>query len=147
MLVILSVSDISYMIIPDEILIFFAGYFLILITLQSGILEAFVSILSGLFLFGVMYLIMLFGNFVFKKETLGGGDIKMMFVFGLVLSPFVGVVSIFLGSLLALPISAVLLMRKDQHLIPFGPFLLISFAFLYFMQIQPSMVLAFFRLF
>ncbi len=147
MLVILSVSDISYMIIPDELLILFAGYFLIVITLQSGVIQALIAILSGFVLFSVMYLVMLFGNFIFKKETLGGGDIKMMFVFGLILSPLVGVISIFLGSLLALPISMVLLMRKHQHLIPFGPFLLISLAFLYFTQITTSMILEFFRLF
>jgi len=90
---------------------------------------------------------MLAGNFIFKKETLGGGDIKMMFVFGLILSPIMGIISIFLGSLLALPISISLLLRKNQHLIPFGPFLLMSFALIYFMQIDFSMILAFFRLF
>ena len=35
LLIILSVSDISYYIIPDEVLIFFSGYFIVLTTLNS----------------------------------------------------------------------------------------------------------------
>lgn len=147
MLIIISVSDISYFIIPDELLIFFVGYFLILITLRSGILMALLSVLSGLFLFLVMYGIMLFGNFLFKKETLGGGDIKLMFVFGLLLHPFLGIIVIFLGSLFALPVSLFILLRKNSNLIPFGPFLLISFTIVYFTRIQFSTILDFLRLY
>ena len=145
MLIILSVSDMSYMIIPDQVLIFFVGYFLITITLSKGMFEAFVAILSGLFLFAIMYGIMLLGNFLFKKESLGGGDIKMMFVFGLILTPITGIFSIFLGSFLALPVSFLLMKKKKQKLIPFGPFLLISFAFLFFTGIHDSMIIEFLK--
>lgn len=146
MLIIISVSDMTYMIIPDEVLIFFAGYFLIFICLRYELIEALCHIVYGLFLFGVMYSIMLFGNFLFHKESLGGGDIKMMFVIGTVLQPLLGLISIFLGSFLALPISFLLIKRRKQSLIPFGPFLLISFAFIYFTGIDTSMVIDFIRL-
>ena len=141
LLIIVSVSDITYFIIPDELLIFFAGYFIIIITLKSGIILALWSIISGFLLFAIMYIIMLFGNYMFKKETLGGGDIKMMFVFGLILHPIVGIFSIFLSSLLALPISMILLWKKNQNLIPFGPFLIIGCALLYFTKITPEIIL------
>ena len=147
MLIILSVSDITYMIIPDEVLIFFAGYFLIVIAITSGVIPALLSIVYGLILFSIMYGIMLLGNFLFRKETLGGGDIKMMFVVGIVLNPIMGLVSIFLGSFLALPVSILFLLKKHQNLIPFGPFLLIIFAFLYFTQIDFDMIIDLFRLF
>ena len=140
-LIIVSVSDITYFIIPDELLIFFTGYFLIIIALNNGVITALWSILSGFLLFSVMYIIMLFGNFMFKKETLGGGDIKMMFVFGLILHPIIGIFSIFLSSLLALPISMLLLWKKNQNLIPFGPFLIIGSAILYFTKITPEIIL------
>lgn len=146
MLVIISVSDMTYMIIPDEVLIFFAGYFLIFICLRYELLEALCHIVYGLFLFGVMYGIMLFGNFLFHKESLGGGDIKMMFVVGTVLQPLLGLISIFLGSFLALPVSFLLIKKRKQSLIPFGPFLLISFAFIYFTGIDTSMIVDFIRL-
>ena len=147
MFIILSVSDMTYLMIPDEVLIFFSGYFLILITLEHGVIEALISIVSGLFLFLVMYFIMMIGNFLFQKESLGGGDIKMMFVFGLILSPLLGVISIFLASALALPFSLILLVRKREHLIPFGPFLLLSLMLLYFTKIDASSIINWLKVF
>ena len=143
MLSILSVSDISYYIIPDEVLIFFSGYFLILHTLYHGVISSLFSVLSGLLLFGIMYFIMILGNFIFKKETLGGGDIKLMFVVGLVLHPLVGILLIFLSSFIALPVSLLLLLKRGENLVPFGPFLLISFLFLYMISVDASTLLNF----
>lgn len=147
MLIIISVSDISYLIIPDEVLIFFSGYFIIVKCLGEGLYSALFSILTGLALFSIMYGIMLLGNFIFKKESLGGGDVKMMFVFGIVLNPILGLFVIFLGSLLALPVSLFILLKQKKNLVPFGPFLLISFAFIYFTRIDIPMILAFIRSF
>lgn len=109
-------------------------------------MEALISILSGLSLFGIMYLIMIIGNFLFKKESLGGGDIKMMFVFGVVLNPLLGLIVIFLGSLLALPVSLFILIKKHENLVPFGPFLLISFAFIFFTGINFNMIVDFIKM-
>lgn len=145
MLVIVSVSDITYLIIPDELLIFFSGYFLIVRCLAFGVVSALVGILSGLALFGVMYGIMLLGNFLFKKESLGGGDIKMMFVFGLIINPILGLFVIFIASVLALPVSIFILLKNHENLIPFGPFLLIGFTLIYFMDIDLNMVIEFIR--
>ena len=145
MLSILSVSDITCYIIPDEVLIFFSGYFLIINTLSNGVMSSLFHLLSGLILFGFMYGIMLLGNFIFKKETLGGGDIKLMFVVGIVLHPFLGMVVIFLSSFLALPISLIILWKRKQNLVPFGPFLLTSFLFLYFTKIDMQMIIDFIK--
>ena len=46
-----------------------------------------------------MYIIMLLGNKIFKKETLGGADIKLMFFVGLILQPALGVFNIFYKTL------------------------------------------------
>lgn len=147
MLTIISVSDITYFVIPDEILIFFTGYFLIISTLSEGVMMSLFHLLSGLTLFGFMYLIMLLGNAVFKKETLGGGDIKLMFVVGLILHPFLGLVVIFIASFLALPISLIILWKKKQHLVPFGPFLITAFLFVYFTKIDMLTIIQFIRSF
>lgn len=146
MLIIISVSDIAYLIIPDEVLIFFSGYFLIVICLGTNVMVALASILSGMAMFGIMYLIMLFGNFLFKKESMGGGDIKMMFVFGILVNPLIGLIVIFLACLLALPVSLLILYKKKQRIVPFGPFLLISLTFIYFTGIDFNMILDFLRL-
>lgn len=145
MLIILSVSDLNYLVIPDEILIFFSGYFIICQIFNLGLKGTIIQIVSGLVLFALMYLIMILGNIVFKKDSLGGGDIKMMFVFGLVLNPILGVFVIFIGSALALPVSLILLYKKHEKLIPFGPFLLIAFTFMYFTQLTGQMILEFLR--
>ena len=126
MLIIISVTDINYLIIPDEVLIFFAGYFIIIYALQGGVVLALINIAYGLLLFFIMYMIMIIGNFIFKKETMGGGDVKMMFVFGLLVHPLLGLFVIFIASLLALPVSLIMYYSKKQRLVPFGPFLLIG---------------------
>lgn len=143
LLIIVSVSDLNYLVIPDEVLIFFSIYFIIIQFLNLGLKGCLTQILIGLFLFTLMYLIMLIGNKMFKRESLGGGDIKMMFLFGLVLDPLLGTLSIFLGSLIALPISFLLLIKQKEKVIPFGPFLLIAFAIIYFTKITPNMIIKF----
>lgn len=143
MLIIISVSDISYYIIPDEILLFFIGYFLIFLVLSNGVMATLTNIMSGAIMFAIMYTIMLLGNFMFKKESLGGGDIKLMFVIGLILSPLPSLFVIFLGSLIALPISIIIVKKKNNRLIPFGPFLIIAFLFIYFTKIDTNMILSF----
>ena len=143
LLMIVLVSDLTYLIIPDEVLIFFSIYFIVFQILNLGIVGALLKVVSGIFLFSVLYFIMLIGNKVLKKECLGGGDIKMMFVFGLILEPLLGTLSIFLGSFIALPISLILLRNQDEKQIPFGPFLLIALAIIYFTKLTPDAVVNF----
>lgn len=135
------VSDITYLIIPDELLVFFSLYFIIFQLLDIGLIETIKHLLSGIFLFGLMYIIMLIGNKTLKKESLGGGDIKMMFVFGLVLDPLLGTLSVFIASLVALPVSLILLKKQNERMIPFGPFLLIALTFIYFSGITSNTII------
>lgn len=143
LLMIVIVSDLIYLIIPDEVLIFFSVYFLIFQFLNLGLVGGLIKLASGIFLFALMYTIMLVGNKVLKKECLGGGDIKMMFVFGLVLDPLLGTLTIFLGSFIALPISLFLLYKNKEKAIPFGPFLLIALAIIYFIKLTPEVIVNF----
>lgn len=147
MLVIISISDLTYFIIPDEVLIFFAIFFIIINLLNNGIQSTAISIGSGILLFGFMYGIMLLGNLLFKKESLGGGDIKLMFVIGLLINPLLGLVVIFIASMLALPISLIILMLKKEKLVPFGPYLLISFMFIYFTRLNLPIIIEFIKSF
>lgn len=143
LLIIILVTDLTYFLIPDEILVFFSIYFIIVQFLKGGISSTVIHILTGVFLFGVMYLIMKLGDFVFKKESLGGGDVKLLFLFGLVLEPLLGIVTIFLGSLIALPIALFLLYKNKDHIIPFGPFLLIAFSILFFSKVSSNDIVNF----
>ena len=141
LLIIVLVTDLMYLIIPDEILIFFSVYFIIFQLINVGLKNTIYHIGVGVFLFLVMYSIMVLGNKIFKKESMGGGDVKLMFLFGIVLEPLIGTLTIFLGSLFALPMSIFLYYSNHEKVIPFGPFLLIAFLFMYFMKIEPYMII------
>ena len=141
--IIVLVADIIYMIIPDQVIVFFSIYFIGLQFLNVGFLDTLYHILTGILLFTLMYLIMLAGNKLFKKESMGGADIKLMFIFGLLLDPLMGCVSIFLGSFIALPVSLYLLHSKHEHIIPFGPFLTLSLLIIYFTGINTTDIIRF----
>lgn len=138
---IVIVSDLTYLIIPNGLLVFFSIYFLIFQLLMNGIKGVIYHLFIGIFLFIVMYLIMLLGNKLFKKESMGGADVKLMFIFGLIFDPILGIITIFLGSLFALPISFLLYIKKQEGVIPFGPFLLTAVAFMYFIKLTPAEII------
>ena len=131
---IVLVTDVSYFIIPDEIILVYSVFFLVLQLANGGVRNSLYHLCVAVFLFFVMYLTMLLGEFLFKKESLGGGDVKLLFLFGLVLDPFGGVLTIFLGSIIALPISLIVLVKNKTNMIPFGPFLVLAFFVIYFLH-------------
>ena len=144
---IIFASDLTYMIIPDEVIIFFSVVFIILEFMIGGFKGLGLSLISGVSLFLFMYLLMKLGNALFKKESLGGGDVKLLFVLGLVLDPFLGLIAIFLASFIALPVSLYLLYKNKEHMIPFGPFLLISFLIIFFSKVTTNDIFEFLTLF
>lgn len=143
LLIIVLVSDLTYLIIPDEVLIFFSILFIIIQLFRVGLFGTLFHIGTGCFLFFLMYFIMIIGNYFFKKESMGGADIKLMFLFGLVLDPLLGTMSIFLGSFIALPISLLLYYIKRDKVIPFGPFLTIALLLIFFTKLTPTDILSF----
>ena len=123
MLIIIIFSDIYYMIIEDKVLIFFGILLIIELYFLKGFQGLLYSLLDGAICFVVMLLIKLLGDKMFKKESMGGGDIKLMFIIGLVLGWGLGLINIFVASVIALPISCIILYKIADHVIPFGPFL------------------------
>ena len=72
---------------------------------------------------------------------MGGGDIKLMFVFGLMFGWQMSIVSIFLASIIGLPISLILLRKSDEHVLPFGPYLGLAALIIVLFKINISDVL------
>lgn len=125
------VSDIKYMIILDSPLIISGIIILILKTYFYGFKNAGTSLLSGFILFIFMFIISILGKKIFKKEALGGGDIKLSFIIGMILNLRLGLIAIIFSSLLALPYAlAAILLNKDNE-VPFGPFLVGSMALVF----------------
>ena len=141
LLIIVILSDYYYMIIEDSVLIIFSLLLIIEIYFINGLDAVLCSLLSALISFVIMLLLKLFGDFIFKKESMGGGDIKLMAVFGLVIGWELSIISIFLSAFIALPISVFILKTNKNHEIPYGPFLSIAALILYFSHIDISMIL------
>ena len=134
-LIVVIISDYQTMIIPDEVLI--VGGILLLITyLIKDPVNVWIPIVSGIACFLIMWLIKIMGDIMFKKESLGGGDIKLMFIIGMALGIPMGLFSIFVGSFIALPFALFILFTKKENLIPYGPFLSMGALILFFTQIK-----------
>lgn len=123
LLIIIFVSDFKYMIILDSPLIISSILIIILKFIYYDPIDVLISLISGLCLFLVMILIYKLGNFAFKKESLGGGDIKFSFLMGLILDFKIGLVALVLSVFLALPYAVASLELKKNSEFPYGPFL------------------------
>ncbi len=122
-LIIVIVSDIEYMIILDEVLIVSTLLIVLIYLFGYGLTETAYHIYGGVGAFLTMYSIKILGDKAFKKESLGGGDIKLMFLFGLVIGFPMAICSIFLATFIAFPIALIILFSDKENIIPFGPFL------------------------
>lgn len=145
LLIIIVVSDYEFMIIEDSVLIFFSILLFAEIWWINGLTKALYSLLNGILAFFTMWALKKFGDFLFKKESMGGGDIKLLFIFGMVLSYPIAILSIFLGSLIGLPISLIIMAKKKAHIIPFGPFLALGAIILFFTQIDIQTIVDFYH--
>ncbi len=134
MCIILIISDFHFFIIPDEILVAALIPTFLVILISNGISGFVLSFIGGLIGFAFMFAIKVLGDYSFKKESMGGGDIKLMFVFGVVLGYEMAVISIVVASFIGLPISLILLFNKKlkDRVIPFGPFLCVAALILLF---------------
>lgn len=135
-LIVFSFIDFDYYIIPDR---FTVGGFFVSV-LVSGFFpnwhgfndtrEGFIfSLMSGLLCFLVMWGIRIAGEWAFKKEAMGFGDVKLMAALGGFLGWKGGFGALFIGCLAGSLWGMILMGLKrfgKQAEIPFGPFLAIG---------------------
>ena len=126
LVIIIFVSDSKYMIINDSPLLIGSLLIFILKWIDTGVIGALLSVINGLVIFGVAYLLQIFGYIAFKQEALGGGDIKLSFVAGMILGIKFGVIYIVLASFLAFPYALYITIKNKDNMLPFGPFLVAS---------------------
>jgi len=121
--VIIFVSDVAYMIIPDKVLLVFTGIFL-LERFFVPLTPWWDSLLGAGVGFGLLLLIA-----VVSKGGMGGGDIKLFAVIGLVVGMktmlLAFFLSTFLGAIIGLIGMATGLVQKGKP-IPFGPFIAVG---------------------
>ncbi len=130
MLTVIIATDFETKLIPDLITIPGAVLGLLFSLVPNGIFDQILwydrLIQSALGLvcgYGVLLVTALIGNFLFKKESMGGGDLKLMAMMG----AFIGwkyVLFVFmLSPFVALPFALWYRVAKKEEQIPFGPFL------------------------
>ena len=132
--VIIFVSDFKYMIILDSPLIISGVLVIILKTIYYGYKTIIPTLISGIITFFVMLLVGFIGKKMYKRDALGGGDIKLSFIIGMILGVQVAMVSLIFSTFLALPYAlATIVLKKDSE-VPFGPFIVASLfiVFLYY---------------
>lgn len=140
-LVVVFISDYQTMIIPDEVLIASTIALCLAIFFKGGLGDVIISLINGMIAFLFMLLLKSFGDYMFKKEAMGGGDIKLLFIFGLYLGWPMAVISIFVGSVIGLPISLIILFIKKNNVIAFGPFLSMGALLITLLKIDIDLVL------
>ena len=140
-LVIVFISDYQTMIIPDQVIVVSSILMIILMFFTRGIFGLGSSILSGIIAFGIMWLLKALGDYMFKKESMGGGDIKLLFLFGLYFGWEMAIISIFIASFIGLPVSIIILLIKKDNVIPFGPFLSMAAVIITLLQLDIAKVL------
>ena len=146
-LLIVTISDIKYMLIPDKLLVMFSVFVVILkvlIGIQNEELTSFLDvgymiifmIIDAFIIFCIMFLIKKMGDLLFKKESLGGGDIKLMTYVSLIMGYKMSIIIIFVGSFIALPFSIVNAYKKNEVMLPFGPYLGIASIILFLLDMN-----------
>ena len=121
--------DLDFMIIPDLITLPGIGVGLAVSFLPGGIgiVNALIGMVVG---GGSLYLIAMLGDWLFKKESMGGGDIKMAAMLGALLG-WQKVLLIFISSaVIGLFVSIFVMIfsarLRKERMIPFGPFLALA---------------------
>lgn len=124
MLMGLSLVDLDIQEIPDQFLVCAIVWWLIFVFLMpEGVRDGMLGgILAAIFIGGGMLMITLGFDKVMKKETMGGGDIKLLFVVSLYLGALVGLMNLIISCIVGL--AFVYFMRSNK--IPFGPSISIS---------------------
>jgi len=122
-LVVISFVDLEFLLIPD--IITYPGIALGL--LVGSFYSSFLNSVLGCLIGGSFFFLLAHvGQFIFKREALGGGDIKLMAMIGAFLGVINGFVTIFLASLVGTVVGLTLIILKlksRKDVIPFGPFL------------------------
>ncbi|WAA12837.1 prepilin peptidase [Fervidibacillus halotolerans] len=129
LLVIITVSDLYYMVIPNRILLIF---FLLFVSFRILIptepfWDAYLAAFIG---FTILYILA-----IISRGGMGGGDIKLFATIGIVLGTKATLMTLFLSSLIGAIFGIIVILikgYKKRMPIPFGPFIAIGALLSYF---------------
>jgi len=124
-LIIIAFIDLSEQIVPDIISLpgivigLILSFFVPYISFINSVLGV---VVGG----GIILVIGLVGSVIFKKEAMGGGDVKLAAMIGAFLGWKYTIISLFLGFFLGALVGIFLILSKiksKEDMVPFGPFI------------------------
>ncbi len=127
-LVIIAFIDLNQQIVPDVISLpgivigFIISFFVPYISFINSALG---TVVGG----GIILIIGLAGSVIFKKEAMGGGDVKLVAMIGAFLGWRYILISLFLGFFLGALAGIILILSKiksKEDKVPFGPFIVLG---------------------
>ncbi len=124
-LIVITVIDLDHQIIPDVISLPGVGVGLLgsLIIPHITFFNSLIGVLLG---GGSLFLVATFYHWLFKREGMGGGDVKLLAMIGAFLGWKAVILTILLSSLIGSIIGVMIIALKGKdfkYAIPFGPFL------------------------
>jgi len=129
MLMIILVSDITFMLIPNKLLLFFLPLFILMRILHP--LDPWWLAIAG----AVLGFIMLALIIIISRGGMGGGDMKLFTVLGVILGPWKLLLSFFLACLIGAIVGILLILFKvieRRKPVAFGPYIVIAALISYF---------------
>lgn len=138
-IIVSSMIDIKYRIIPDELTLgglaiglllsplvsVYNSYFYIstITSIPDVVVRILYSLIGAIVGGGLLYFIGVIGELAFKKEAIGFGDVKFMAMFGSFLGWQLIVISFLAACFVGSIVGIVYFLITRDHYIPFGPFL------------------------
>jgi len=129
-LIVVTFIDLEFQIIPDRISLvgIFIGIIFSIIfpglqgvfTWQKALLNSIIGVLTG---GGLIYLTGVLGQLAFKKESMGGGDVKLIAMIGAFLGWKMAILIFFLAPFFGTPIGIYVKLVKKEDIIPYGPYI------------------------
>jgi len=144
-LVVSSFVDLKHRIIPDEISV---GGIIVGFLFNAGFVFSshrpydfypLINSLLGIIIGGaIIYISGVIGNYIFKKESMGGGDVKLLAMVGAFLGYKKALFTFFAAPFFGTVVGIYVLIKKKDHIIPYGPFLSLA-AFISLFWYEPIM--------
>ncbi|WP_152655442.1 A24 family peptidase [Oceanobacillus sp. CFH 90083] len=130
LLIIIIITDINYMVIPDKLLAFFLPVFILLRMIKP--LEPWWALAAG----GLAGFLIIFTVILWNRQGMGAGDMKLMAVLGIVLG-FPQIIATFLLACISGAFIGSILLRfgtiQRNTPFPFGPFIALGAILTYFL--------------
>ena len=127
-LIIIAFIDLNEQIVPDVISLpgIVIGFIISFFVPYISFINSALGVLVG---GGIILIIGLAGSVIFKKEAMGGGDVKLAAMIGAFLGWRYIIISLFLGFFLGALVGIVLILSKiksREDTVPFGPFIVLG---------------------